>query len=73
MKRFFKNHFDFHNMKYGGWVTVLPSIGFYLIGWRSKKNFIWPTKLDGLQITVCWLWFQLEFSTVPFDRLYESL
>lgn len=73
MKKFFRDHFNFHNMKYGQWVTILPSIGFHLTGWRSKKNFIWPTKIEGLQIIVCWLWFQLEFSTVPFDKLYESL
>lgn len=59
---------EYKNISNCEWFYIIPSIGFHLSGERTKYNWfnnLFPSKINGFQIVIKWLWFQLFIDVTP--------
>jgi len=58
---------QFQNIKYCEWIHLLPSVSFYIKGWRegnsSTFRTFFPKHSQGIQILMIWLWFEILIET----------
>jgi hypothetical protein len=64
-------YIQFSNRKTAQWLYVLPELAFHLVGLRSGKRELFPKKCQGVQISFTWLWFNIFYSSVSDDILFE--
>ena len=53
---------QFSNISFAEWIHILPSIAFYIKGWRETNNTfsrLFPKDKQGFQILIHWLWFEI--------------
>lgn len=58
---------QFQNIKCCEWIHLLPSVCFYIKGWRegnsSTFRTFFPKDKQGFQILIHWLWFEILMET----------
>lgn len=59
---------QFLNISYAEWIYILPSVTFYIKGWRNGGKLstfrrLFPKNKQGFQILIHWLWFEVFIET----------
>lgn len=64
-------YLQFSNRKTAQWLYILPEFSFHFVGARDGKRDLFPIKCEGLQISFTWLWFNIFYSSMSDDALFE--
>ena len=69
----FKNggYIALNNRKVAQWISILPELAFHIIGARDGKRELFPKKWEGIQIHFTWLWFDICYSSISDEELYD--
>ena len=66
-----KGYIYFNNGIDRWWISVLPELTFHIVGYRDGKHRLFPKKWEGIQINFTWLWFDIFYSSISEDDLWE--
>lgn len=64
-------YLHFSNIKNAQWIYVLPLFSFHVVGARDGRRELFPKKWEGIQINFTWLWFDIFYSSISDDALWE--
>lgn len=64
-------YLHFSNRKNAQWIYVLPLFSFHVVGTRDGRRELFPKKWEGIQINFTWLWFDIFYSSISDDAIWE--